>query len=53
VALLAAGISIAVALWLPGSWYVLIAGLIGSAFGAWFAVQSPLAPPEEGSDANN
>ena len=53
VALLAAGISIAVALWLPGSWYVLLAGLIGSAFGAWFAVQSPLVPPEEGSDANN
>jgi predicted branched-subunit amino acid permease len=47
VALLAAGISVAAALWLPGSWYVLLAGIIGSAFGAWFAVLTPRQAPEE------
>ena len=47
VALLAAGISVAAALWLPGSWYVLLAGIIGSAFGAWFAVLTTRQAPEE------
>ena len=47
VALLAAGISVAAALWLPGSWYVLLAGIIGSAFGAWFAGVTPKTTPKE------
>ena len=47
VAILAAGISVAAALWLPGSWYVLLAGLVGSAFGAWFAVLTPAQKPTE------
>lgn len=47
VALLSAGIAVAAAVFLPGSWYVLLAGLIGSAFGAWFSVVTPLSPPEE------
>ena len=47
VALLAAGISVVAALWLPGSWYVLLAGIIGSAFGAWFAGVTPKTTPKE------
>ncbi|MFM2032025.1 MAG: inner membrane protein YgaZ [Chloroflexota bacterium] len=47
VALLSAGIAVAAAIWLPGSWYVLLAGVVGSAFGAWFSVVTPAYVPEE------
>jgi 4-azaleucine resistance transporter AzlC len=46
VAILAAIISVATALLLPGSWYVLTAGILASAVGAWLARRQQLAQME-------
>jgi predicted branched-subunit amino acid permease len=46
VALVAALIAVGTALMLPGSWYVLSAGLLASAVGAWIAQRQPVAVGE-------
>ncbi|MBM4413593.1 MAG: AzlC family ABC transporter permease [Chloroflexi bacterium] len=46
VAIVAAVIAVATALVLPGSWYVLTAGLLASAVGAWLANRQPVAVGE-------
>jgi len=46
VALLAAIVAVATALVLPGSWYVLTAGILASAVGAWLARRQQLAQKE-------
>jgi predicted branched-subunit amino acid permease len=46
VALLAAIVAVATALVLPGSWYVLTAGILASAVGAWLARRQQLAQME-------
>lgn len=46
VALVAALIAVGTALILPGSWYVLSAGLLASAVGAWIAQRQPAAVGE-------
>lgn len=44
-ALIAALLTVAGALWLPGSWYVLLAGAGASGIGAWLARGRAAAPP--------
>lgn len=46
VAIVATVIAVATALMLPGSWYVLTAGLLASAVGAWLANRQPVAAGE-------
>jgi 4-azaleucine resistance transporter AzlC len=46
VAIVATVIAVATALVLPGSWYVLTAGLLASAFGAWLASRQSVAVGE-------
>jgi 4-azaleucine resistance transporter AzlC len=46
VAIVATVIAIGTALILPGSWYVLTAGLLASAVGAWLAKRQPVAVGE-------
>ena len=49
----AAVISVASALWLPGSWYVLITGLLASAIGAVVANRWPHLSVKEDGDAHS
>ena len=46
VALLAAIVAVVTALVLPGGWYVLTAGILASAVGAWLAQRQQLAQKE-------
>jgi predicted branched-subunit amino acid permease len=49
----AAVVSILSALWLPGSWYVLITGLLASAVGALLATRWPQLATKENTDADS
>jgi predicted branched-subunit amino acid permease len=46
VALLAAIVAVVTALVLPGGWYVLTAGILASAVGAWLAQRQQLVQKE-------
>lgn len=47
VALLAAGLALAGALWLPGQWYLLLAGIGASGIGAWISREHSVATAED------
>lgn len=44
VALAAVALTVGGALWLPGTWYVLVAGVGASTIGAWLARRAPAVP---------